>query len=80
MTTFYIQMQKYIKFGIKNVLLIVKCLFITPWCPANKLEWYKVIILSANTSGIANTVTSLLGLDTILNNNKSSDIYFSASA
>ena len=46
----------------------------------NKLDWYKVIILSANTSGMANTVASLPGFDTILNNNESSSIYFSASA
>ena len=27
----------------------------TPWCPANKLEWYKVIILLAHVSGTART-------------------------
>ena len=45
----------------------------------NKHEWYRVIILSAHTSGMANTVASLLGFDTILNNNESSSIYFYSS-
>ena len=31
----------------------------TPWCPTNKFEWYKVIILSAHISGIGNNVVSL---------------------
>ena len=44
----------------------------------DKLEQYKVIILSGHTSGIVNTVASLSGLDTILNNNESSNIFFSA--
>ena len=44
--------------------------------PTNKLEWYRVIILSAHTSHMANTVASLSGFDTVLNNNKSSSIYF----
>ena len=39
-----------------------------------------MIILSAHTSGMANAVTSLSGFDTILNNNESSYIYFSASS
>ena len=39
-----------------------------------------MIILSAYTSGMANTVASLSRLDTILNNNESSNKYISASA
>ena len=46
----------------------------TPWCPVNKLEWYKVIILSAHVSGIANNAVSFLGVVTSLNN-KESNIY-----
>ena len=34
----------------------------TPWCPANKLEWYRVIILSAHTSGTASTAVSFSGV------------------
>ena len=41
----------------------------TPWCPANKLEWYKVIILSVHVSGTARTAVSFLGL--ILNKSES---------
>ena len=48
----------------------------TPWCPANKQEWYKVIILSAHTSGTANTAVSLSGV--ILNNSESNKMYHSA--
>ena len=51
----------------------------TPWCPANKFEWYKVIILSAHISGIANNVVSLPSIVVNLNNNESIIIYFSAS-
>ena len=36
--------------------------------------------MSAYTSSMANTAASLSGFDTILNNNKSSSIYFSTSA
>ena len=61
--------------GMKNLTFIIKYVFITPWCPVNGLEWYKVIILSAHTSSMANTVASLSGFDTILNNNESSNIY-----
>ena len=48
----------------------------TPWCPANKLLWYRVIILSAHVSGTARTAVSIS--DDILNNNESSTTYFSA--
>ena len=43
---------------MKNVSPIVKYGFITPWCPANRLEWYCVIILFAHISGIANIAVS----------------------
>ena len=52
----------------------------TPWCPANKFEWYKVIILSAHISGIANNVVSLPSIVVNLNSKESNIIYFSASA
>ena len=47
---------------------------------ANKFEWYKVIILSAYISGIANNAVSLPGIAVNLNNKESNIIYFSASA
>ena len=50
--------------------------FITPWCPANKPLWYRVIIFSAHVSGTTRTVVSFY--DDILNNNESNKIYFSA--
>ena len=43
---------------MKNLSPIVKYVFITPWCLANKLEWYNVIILLAHISGMANNVVS----------------------
>ena len=49
----------------------------TPWYPANKLEWYKVMILSVHVSGTARTAVSFSG--EILNNSESSRIYLSAS-
>ena len=63
---------------MKNLSLMVKYVFITPWCRASKLLWYKVIILSVHVSGIARTVVSFS--DDILNNNESNKTYFSASA
>ena len=48
----------------------------TLWCPANRLEWYRVIILSAQFSGTAKTTNSLSGV--ILNNSESNSIYLSA--
>ena len=48
----------------------------TPWCPANKLEGYKVMILSAHISGTARTAVSFSGV--ILNNNESNRMYLSA--
>ena len=62
---------------MKNISLMVKYVFTTPWCPMNKLEWYRVIILSMHVSGTARTAVSFSGV--ILNNSQSSRIYFSAS-
>ena len=53
--------------------------FITPWCPANELEWYRVIILSAHISGITKRAVSLPGIVVNLNSRESNKIYFSAS-
>ena len=50
----------------------------TPWCPANRLEWYSVKIVSAHTSGMASNAISFSGVVTILNNNESNNIYLSA--
>ena len=52
--------------------------FITPWYPANRLEWYSVIILPANISCMANSAVSFSGVVTDLNNKESSSIYLSA--
>ena len=46
--------------------LIVRYVSMTPWCLANKLELYRVIILSAHVSGIVRTAVSFSGV--ILNN------------
>ena len=51
-----------------------------PWSPTNKLEWYSAIIPSAHIYGTASTANSLSGVDTILNNNESNNIYFSTNA
>ena len=61
---------------MKNLSLIVKYVLMTPWCPANKLEWYKVIILSACISQTARTAVSFYGV--ILNNSESNRMYLSA--
>ena len=66
-----------IRNSIKNLCLIVKCVFITYWCPANKLEWYKVIMLSAYFCGIASNAVSFSGIVTNLTNNESNSIYLS---
>ena len=50
--------------------------FMTPWCPANRLEWYRIMILSVQISGTARTAVSLSGV--ILNNRDSSRMYLSA--
>ena len=62
----------------KNLSLIVKFLFISSWCPANKLDWYKVIILLAHDSGICSNDFSFLGVVISLNSNESNNEYFSA--
>ena len=49
---------------MKNLSPMAKYIFIMPWCPANRLEGYIVIILSAHVSGIANNVVSLSGVVT----------------
>ena len=64
--------------GIKNLSAMVKYVFITTWLPANKLEWYSVIIWSAHISGIANSAYSFSGLVLNLNNSESSNMYLSA--
>ena len=61
---------------MKKLSIIVKYVLMTPWCPANKLEWYKVIILSAHVSGTARTAVSFSGV--ILNNSESNRMYLSA--
>ena len=62
---------------MKNLSLIVKYVFVTPWCPANKLEWYRVIFLSTHAYGTARTAVCFSG--EILNNSECSRIYFSTS-
>ena len=61
---------------MKNLSLIVKYVLITPWCPANKLEWYKVIILSVHVFGTARTAVFFSGV--FLNNSESNRMYHSA--
>ena len=41
---------------------MVRYVFITPWCLANKELWYSDMILSAHDSGIANKAFSLSGI------------------
>ena len=60
---------------MKNLSLIVKFVLMTPWYPANKLEWYTVMILSAHISGTARSAVSFSGV--ILNNSESNRIYLS---
>ena len=64
------------RLGMKKLSLIVKYIFMTPWCPANRLEWYKVMILSVQVSGTARNAVSFSGV--ILNNRKSNRMYPSA--
>ena len=61
---------------MKNLLLIIKYVFMTPWRPANKLELYKVMILSVHISATARTAVSFSGV--ILNNSESNGMYLSA--
>ena len=60
---------------MKNLSQIVKYVFITPWCPVNRLEWYRLIILSAHISGMANNAVSFSCVVTDLNNNESSNTF-----
>ena len=60
----------------KKLLLIVKYVFMTPWCPANELEWCRVMILSVHVSGTARTAVSFCGV--IINNSESNRMYHSA--
>ena len=48
----------------------------TPWCPSNKVEWYKVIILLAHISETARTDISLCGV--ILHKSESNRQYLPA--
>ena len=56
---------------------MVRYVFIEPWCSANKLVWYNIMILSAHVSGIAKSAYSLSGVVTNLNNKESSNIKLS---
>ena len=56
--------------------LIAKHILITPWCPANKLELCRVMILSVHVSQIARTAVSSSGV--ILDNSESNRMYLSA--
>ena len=60
---------------MKNLLLIGKYVLMTPWCPANKLEWYRVMILSVHVSGTARTAVSFSGV--MLKNSESNRMYLS---
>ena len=62
----------------EKLSLIVRYIFIMPWCPANKLVWYIIIILSVHISGTANNTVSLSEVVTILKSNESSRMNLSA--
>ena len=62
--------------GMKNMSPVVRYVFITPWYPANRLEWYRLMILSTHISGIAKSTASLSGIVTNLNNKKCSRMNF----
>ena len=49
-----------------------------PWCPKNKLSWYKVLHESAQLSGTAKSTDSFPGSVTNLSNNDSRSICLSA--
>ena len=61
---------------MKNLSLIVIYVFVTPWCPANRLELYRVMILSVHVSGTARTTVSFSGV--ILNKWESNRMYLAA--
>ena len=56
---------------MKNLFPIFKYVFMTPWCPANRLKWYRDMILL--TTRTADSFS-----DVIWNNRKSNRIYLSA--
>ena len=64
--------------GIKNLSLMVRYVFTEPWCPANKLVWYNVMVLSAHISSMANSAVCLSGVVTNLNSRESNKIKHSA--
>ena len=64
--------------GIKNLSSIVKYVFITPWYPVNKLEWYKVIICWHMFQELLIMLFSFLVVARSLSNMESNNIYFSA--
>ena len=57
---------------------IVKYTLMKPLGPVRILEWYEVIILSTQLSGIVKPGDSFPGVVFSLNNNESSNKYFSA--
>ena len=57
---------------------MVRYVFTEHWCPANKLVWYNVMILSAHISGMTNSAVSLSGVVTNLNSRESNKIKLSA--
>ena len=57
---------------------MVRYVFTEPWCPANKLVWYNIMILSAHISGMANSAVSLSGVVTNLNSRECNKIKLSA--
>ena len=50
----------------------------TNWCPVNKREWYNIIIVYTQVSGIAHSAVSFSSVVTSLNNKGCNKIYFSA--
>ena len=78
MATFYVWPKIVFQVGNEEFVTNGQICFYDSWCPANKLEWYSVIILSTHASGTARTSVSFSGLT--LNNNESNRVYFSASA
>ena len=63
---------------MKNLFLMIRYVFITPWCITNRLEGYSIVILSAQTSGMAASADLFSGVFIILNNNEFNKIYLSA--
>ena len=61
---------------MKNISLKVQYVFITPWCPVNKLEWYVITGMLLQVSGIANSTVSFSGVVSSLNNNEFSNLMF----